>query len=155
MSPLLYVLLALVPYTVPNQKLSFKPNLFFNELEKLSGYSNKALRAAHRYAKHAKLVEIDDAQINLSLVARQKVQPFIAKKFSDNAQLMVIFDIPEDIAGIRRKFRSILINLDFVQIQQSVLTSRYDHTQIVSETIDSLELEDFVQIYESDRIIIK
>lgn len=152
MTPLIYVLLALIPYTKPNQKLAYKPSLFFNDLEKLSGYSNKSLRSACRNATLKKLVSFQDASIKISLAGRQKLQPFIAHTLGNNAQLMVIFDIPEEMAGTRKKFRTLLIMLGFRQVQQSVLTSPYDHRQILTETIIELGLEEFVQLYEADQI---
>ena len=116
MTPLTYVLLALLPYTIPNHKLIFKPNIFFNDLEQLSGHSNKSLRAALRNAKLKRFISFEEASIKISLVGRQKLQPFVAQKLGKNAQLMVIFDIPEEMARSRKKFRSLLVMMDFQQV---------------------------------------
>ena len=66
---------------------------------------------------------------------------------------MVIFDIPEDQANLRHALRSILKKLEFSQIQQSVWMSDKDHKQILSETIEDLDLGRYVQLYEAVRII--
>lgn len=66
---------------------------------------------------------------------------------------MVIFDIPEDNAALRRQLRGSLRKLEFEQIQQSVWMTKYDHRQILEEIIDLLGLHDCVQLYEAARIV--
>ncbi len=56
-SPLVYVLVALVPYTQPNLLLAFKPGLFFIELEKVSRYKQATLKAAYWRAQRQGLIE--------------------------------------------------------------------------------------------------
>ena len=147
------VLLALIPYTRQNFLLAFKPNQFFNELEKTSNYSDKTLRVTFSRAKNQKLFTIKNDQISLSLHGNQIVQPFIAQKLSGNGQLMVIFDIPEDYANLRRKFRNLLRQFQFKQIQYSVWMSDKDCRIILSESIKELGLQNWVQLYESARIL--
>lgn len=151
-SALTQILLALVPYTEQNLMLAFKPNRFFDELERTSGFSTPTLRVAFSRARKSKLFEIDDDRVVLSLKGRQIIQPFIAKKLDSGGQLMVIFDIPEDLAGLRRKFRLLLVDLQFKQIQQSVWMSDKDHRKILADSINDLGLDDWVQLYESARI---
>jgi DNA-binding transcriptional regulator PaaX len=152
-SALTHILLALVPYTKQNLLLTFKPNLFFNELEKTSNQSESTLRVAFSRAKENKLFVIDNGKVFLSLKGRQIIQPFIANKIAGNGQLMVIFDIPEDSANIRRKFRLLLIQLQFRQVQQSVWMSDKDHRSIIADSITDLGLQDWVQLYEAARIL--
>ncbi len=150
-SALTQILLALVPYTEQNLMLVFKPNRFFDELERTSEFSASTLRVAYSRARKSKLFEINNDRVVLSLKGRQIIQPFIAKKL-DGGQLMVIFDIPEDLAGLRRKFRLLLVDLQFKQIQQSVWMSDKDHRKILADSINDLGLDDWVQLYEAARI---
>lgn len=152
-SVLASVLLALIPYTRENMMLTFSPNRFFNELEKVSGHSEPALRVAFNRAQRNKVFSIDRKnRVMLSVKARQIVQPFVAEQLVGNAELMVIFDIPEEYAGKRRQFRTVLKLLEFDQIQQSVWCTTYDHRSVIFDTIVDLELGDYVQLYEAARI---
>lgn len=152
-SALTQILLALVPYTEQNLMLTFKPNRFFDELERTSGFSTPTLRVAFSRARNNKLFEIDNERVVFSLKGRQIIQPFIAKKLGGGGQLMVIFDIPEDSAGLRRKFRSLLIELQFKQIQQSVWMTDKDYREFLADSINDLGLDDWVQLYEAARIL--
>lgn len=147
-----HILLGLVPYTRQNLALSFHPNQFFNELERISGESSRTLRAAYVRAQQKGLINIDDTTISLSLQARQTVQPFIAELLPSGGQLMVIFDIPEDLSYLRQKLRRILKELSFKQIQQSVWMTDKDHRSIITETVGALELDAYVQLYEAVRL---
>lgn len=151
-SAMVYVLLGIIPYTRPNLLLSFKPNQFFNELERISGYSPNVLRSAFSRAKTRKLIIAHDNVLNLSFEGMKTIQPFIAKKLAGGGQLMVIFDIPEDFAHLRRKLRLLLRQLQFKPIQQSVWMSDKDHKKIIAEAISLLGVEDWVQLYEAARI---
>lgn len=151
-SPLLYVLLGLVPYTKQNLLLSFQPNQFFNELEKTSEYSKEALRKAYRRAERRGLVKTTGTTIEFSLPARQQIQPFVAQKLDKNASLMVIFDIPEERSQLRRQFRAVLRQLDFQQTQQSVWVSDFDHKDFLLEIIEDIQAGEWIQLYEAARI---
>lgn len=146
------ILLALLPYTNQNILLIFRPNQFFDELERKSGYDKAKLRSTYSRMKREKVITITDNQIALSLKAKQIVQPFIAKKLMSSARLMVIFDIPEDHADRRRRFRYLLRHLGFIQIQQSVWMSDKDYREIIFESIVEIEITDWVQLYEASKI---
>lgn len=149
---MIQVLLALVPYTRQNLQLSFSPHRFFNELDRTSGHSRRALSAAYKRAQQRQLVTIrDDKSVQLSLRARQVVQPYVAEKLQ-NAHLMVIFDIPEQSSSIRRELRLVLVELKFQQVQKSVWTSQFDHKHILVETVAALGADKWVQIYEAVQI---
>lgn len=144
----MYVLRALVPYSRQNVLLNYKPRQFFKELEHISGYSEPVLKTALWRARQSDLVS-DDPIPQLTRRGLQKVEPFVARKLGSNAQLMVIFDIPEVRAGTRRQLRTLLRNLGFKQVQLSVWITVYDHTTTVREAIRSLGLEQDVQLYEA------
>lgn len=150
-SALHFVLLALIPYTRPNTLLAFKPNQFFNELEKISNKSPASLRAAYRRAKQNGLLVERNDRIEFSLKAQQHVQPYIAEQIK-GGQLMIIFDIPETHAAKRQSLRYLLRTLKFTQVQRSVWISLYDHKALLAETIRAEGLEDYVMLYEASRI---
>lgn len=147
------LLLALIPYTKQNIYLTFKPNLFFNELEKTSGISKTKLQKSYYRARNENIIDFSNNQPKLTLKGQMIIQPFIAQKIQNDAQLMVIFDIPENLAGRRQRLRNLLKQLDFKQIQLSVWVSDKEHRKIVFDFINEIELQQFVQIYEAAKII--
>ena len=151
-SALAYVLKALVPYTRPNLLLTYKPHLFFRELEHTSGYSRPTLRTALWRARKSGLVTADTVP-RLTARGRQKLQPFVAQKLRSNAKLLVIFDVPEARAPVRRQFRLLLRSLEFRQIQLSVWMTEYDHREVIMEAINELSLHDEVQLFEAARLL--
>jgi hypothetical protein len=148
-SPLSFVLLGLLPYTQPGLMLAFKPNTFFNELEKLSGHTKQSLQLAYARAQSKALITQHVSNFELSLGARQIVQPFIAKTLQNGGQLMITFDIPIEFNNRRRQLRSLLYHLGFKQAQQSVWISPMDHRLVLVESIQSLEIQDYVKLYEA------
>lgn len=143
------VLLALVPYTRQNLQLVFAPNQFFNELEKTSDYSAQSIRQAYYRAKRDKLISTSDGKVTLSTEAIRRVRPFTARKLLGGVRLMVIFDIPEQNAHVRREFRALLRELKFEQIQQSVWTSDMDHAVTLRDFVNENDANDWVKLYES------
>lgn len=150
-SATIHILLGLIPYTEENILLAFKPNVFFNELEKSSGYSFTTLKNTYRRARK-NLIAIDGEKVSLSLKARQTIYPYIAQKLPDQGKLMVIFDIPERLSRRRCKFRYLLRTLKYEQIQKSVWMSSNDSREIIIDSIKELRLGKYVQIYESARL---
>lgn len=146
------MLKALVPYTNANLLLAFKPNLFFDELERISGYSRATLRTSYYRAKRTKLVSGDTVP-RLTHQGMLRLQPFIAEYLPSGAKLMVIFDIPEIAKVKRARLRTLLKNLRFVQVQQSVWMTEYDHREVIRQAITELELDEQVQVYEAMRHI--
>jgi len=146
------LLLALVPYTKQNLLIVFQPNQFFNELEKTTGHPKSKLQKTFYRAKSERILSYSNGQIELTLKGRQLVQPFIAEKLSNNAQLMVIFDIPEEFAGRRQRFRNLLKQLNFKQIQLSVWMTNQDHRTILYESIAEIELQQWVRLFEASEI---
>ncbi len=150
---MIYVLKGLVPYTQENIKLSFKPSLFFKDLERISGKKPSSLKNAYYSAKQDGLIRFDDnGNPYLSEQAQQKISPLQSKKLGSGAHLMVIFDIPEAERYKRRQFRRLLQALSFTQIQKSVWESPEDHKNIIHEAISDMKLADYVVMYEALKI---
>jgi DNA-binding transcriptional regulator PaaX len=147
-----YVLIALIPFTKPNLKLAFKPNLFFGELASISKLKDKTLRMAYAKAQRDGLVNIYDFNPQLTPEGLRKIQPFTAKKLNKHVYLMVIFDIPEDQSIKRQRLRRLLRELKFSQVQKSVWTSRFDYTDILAREIKAADAEKYVKLYEAAAI---
>lgn len=154
-SALVYVLIALIPYSKPNLLLAYKPALFFRELEKISKFKEKTLRAAYARVQRQGLIEEQKNLIRLTAKGKHKVMPFVAKNLDGLAYLMVIFDIPEDKINTRRKFRLILIGWNFRQVQKSVWMTGKDLRNEVVDVVKEMDLGEYVQIYESARLFPK
>lgn len=148
-----YVLEALIPYTEANMLLTFKPNKFFNELEKRDNRGGQTYRRAFAHAKNRDLIR-DDANGTPRLTdkGQRRIQPFIAKKLGKGAKLMIIFDIPENERSKRSHIRLLLGELSFKQIQKSVWVSSYDHTRYLKAEIKRLNLENSVRLFESSEL---
>ena len=150
-SALVFVLKGLVPYSRENMMLAFKPNLFFNELEKISRYKRQTLESAARRAQEKGLIEISrQQQLRLTNLGRRRVRPYIATKLKGSGKLMVIFDIPEEKAIDRQRLRRLLRKWQFVQVQKSVWLTAYDFREALQEAVDELGLSGFVELYECD-----
>ena len=150
-SALVYVLLGLIPYSKPNLLLTFKPGLYFRELEKISRYKQAALRSAYWRAQQRGLIEQRQNLLVLTAKGRRKVAPFAAEDLSGGGQLMVIFDIPEDLSPKRQKFRQVIKQWQFRKVQKSVWVTDKDYRQELVELIKELNLREYVQLYECSR----
>lgn len=149
-----YILSALLPYTEANIKLSFKPSAFFNDLEKLDKVkvNKKSLQTTYYRLIKRKLIKLDDSGTpRLTRKGINQVRPYKAKKLTGSS-LMVIFDIPEEERHKRRRFRTLLKELYFNQIQKSVWESRYDNRDYLRAEIDEMQLQEYVKVYESAQI---
>lgn len=131
--------------------LAFKPNQFFNELEKISRHKKSSLQKAYIRAREQGLVEQQRNVIKLTSQGRRKIVPFMAEELSGRAYLMVIFDIPEDRFNTRRKFRQVLKEWNFRQVQKSVWVTGKDLKEEVIEIINEMQLAKYVQVYECAR----
>lgn len=150
-SPAHYILSSLVPYTEANLKLSFKPNLFFNDLEKLDEIkaSKNAVKSSYYRLIKKKFIEIDSNGIpRLTEKGFRKTKAFKPKKLKD-AKLMIIFDIPEAESSKRKRLRVLLKELSFTQVQKSVWMSEFDHREYIRAEIKDFELEGCVELLEA------
>ena len=147
-----FILKGLVPYTEANMMLAFKPGLFFSELEKISRYKRQTLEAAMREAERQKLIELkvkqDQNIVRLTELGQKVVRPFVAKRLGNDAKLMIIFDVPEDMAYARARLRRVLRSWKFKPTQKSVWITSYDHKQSVDELVKELDIEAYTQLFE-------
>lgn len=150
-SSLHYILSGLIPYTEANIKLSFKPNAFFNDLEKLDKiYANKStLKTAYYRAINNGFIKLDSRK-NPKITKKgiSKLELFEPEKLK-NANIMVIFDIPENFRGKRSQLRLLLIELKFVQIQKSVWVTRYEIRDYLQSEIERMKIKKFIKIFEA------
>jgi hypothetical protein len=156
-SSMRYILESFVPYTEANLKLTFMPNAFFNELEKLDRakerYRRQTLRNTYYKAKAIGYISIDnDGLARLTDAGQQALNPYIPELI-DNSCVMVIFDIPETYGWKRRYLRALLRELKFTQIQKSVWASQLNCIDILKDEITKNSLHSDVQIYEAARLL--
>jgi CRISPR-associated endonuclease Cas2 len=147
------VLKAFMPYSRQNLALAFKPNYFFNELEKNSNFRKQTIKRAWETAISNDFITEVDGKFRMTAIGLRYTRPFTAKKLDKDVRLMVVFDIPESRASDRRKLRWLLKKWEFDMIQKSVWTSRYDHKNLIQETVKEMGLTEFVQLYESARLL--
>lgn len=153
-SALVYILKGLaLSLSEANVKLSFKPGLFFDDLEKVSTKKRLSLKNSYYKAIKNNLIELDVQGFpRLTNKGRKKLQLYEPKKLSNSAQLMVVFDIPEDERYKRRHLRTLLRELSFNKVQQSVWVSDYDCKDYLAAEIKNYHLQKYVVIYEVDRL---
>lgn len=143
-----YVIASLIPYTEPNLKLVFKPTEYFKEISKINKSSESAVRSAYYRAIKQNLVSIDEnGDVRLTPKGRRYILPYVSKKL-ENAQIMVIFDIPEIDRWKRSKLRLLLKEFSFVQVQKSVWVTSLDCREFVKAGIEELNFMEEVKIYE-------
>lgn len=151
MSASMRVLLALVPYTRQNLQLTYHPTAFFDELERQTDYSRRTLQQAMATLRKRQLVSAERVP-QLTAAGQLHVQPYVAQRLANGAQLLVIFDVPEDFSAQRRQLRRTLQRLGFTQVQRSVWMSSDDHVSFVKDIIRDLRLEGWVEVYEAARL---
>lgn len=147
-----YILLALIPYSRPNLDLTFKPGKFFRDLEKISQKRRNGLQSALSKAISKGLIERVDGIPVLTEKGQQKIAPLAAKKLKKDVQLMVAFDIPENLRHKRRQLRTFLRMHDFRQAQRSVWLTPLDLRNELAMLVDELGISDYVDIYECSRL---
>jgi len=109
-----YVLKAFIPYSKENLKLSFKPRLFFNELEKKTRVKERTLRSAYRRAINKGFIEVDNDNIpRLTKKGRLKLKPYAPSRLGKDAKIVIVFDIPEAERNKRNHLRLLLHELSF------------------------------------------
>lgn len=153
-SALVFILKAMIPYSRANIMLAYKPNKFFNELEKISKnkHSRQALQEAMRRAKKERLVTVSKSGVSITDAGLKAVGPFVAKKLPAGAKLMLIFDIPEATSAKRDIFRYYINKWGFVQMQKSVWITNKDFKDVIGRTVVELGIQQYVQLYECSRI---
>ena len=148
-----YVLKSLIPHTEANLRLAFKPRSFFYELSKKQNQKPKTIESAYYRAIKKGLIEIDDFNHpRLTNRGKRQIKAYKPTKLPRDAQLMVIFDIPESERAKRDHLRALLRELSFKKIQQSVWISRFDHRELLSAEIKEYNLSRYVFAYEAIRL---
>ncbi len=152
-SALVFVLKGLmVPYSNANLLLAFKPGLFFIELEKISRLKKRTLQNAFYAAQKQELIKKEEAVYRLTELGRKTIAPYTAQNLPRDGKFMVAFDIPENMATTRSRFRRILKTWNFQRIQKSVWVTTYDHRDSVKDLVAELSLDDYVVLYECSPI---
>ncbi len=151
----MYILKSLIPYTEPNLKLAFKPNQFFNDLEKLDEVkaNRESIRNSYYRAIKKKLILIDEKGApRLTEKGLHKLKLYQPKELSKGARILVTFDIPEEKRILRNRLRVLLRELKFKQTQKSVWETKYDVLNYLRSEIEEKNLADYVNVYESIKI---
>lgn len=144
--------MALVPYTDPNLKLTYSPNRFFNDLERISNSSKRNTKNTFYRAIENGYVDLDNQNSpSLTEAGIRKLAPYRSKKLK-NAKLMVIFDIPETKRHLRDSLRLLLKEFKFEPVQKSVWVTNLDCKKYVKQDIKNMQLENYIKIYESVEI---
>lgn len=150
-----HVLMALIPYTEANLKLAFKPNEFFNDLDRIDRaekrYARSSLRSAYYQAISQGYLEILDGQPFLTDKGTESLAPYQPKQL-ENSCILVIFDIPETKRHKRQIFRRLLRELKFQQVQKSVWKCGFECRDILAAEITYLRIEPHVEIFEAVEI---
>jgi DNA-binding transcriptional regulator PaaX len=152
-SALKYILEGLIPYTEANLKLSFKPHLFFNDLENIE--KQKKFKAGtyrnvfYKAQKQGYISYSRTSGVKITSKGHRLLQPFTPKLLPYGAQLMVIFDIPEIERSMRSYLRKILRECQFEQVQKSVWVSKYDSKEYLQDVLDEYGLNKYVIVYEA------
>jgi DNA-binding transcriptional regulator PaaX len=152
-SALVYILKALIPYSHANLALSFKPSVFFNELEEKSNKSYKTLENAYYKAIKDGLIRMDTENIpRLTEKARSNIKLYKPTRLDKGAKMLIIFDIPESERWKRRHLRLLLKELSFQKVQQSVWICGYDFREYLTAEIKQYGLQDYVKVFECNPI---
>lgn len=146
---------SLIPYSEPNLKLTFRPNQFFNDLEKLDQIkaSRQSIRSNYyRSIRKGLILKEKDGIPRLTDKGLKKIGLFNPNKLDKDARILVTFDIPEEHRILRRRLRVILLELKFKQVQKSVYETEYDVLVYLQNEIKENKLGKFINIYESVKI---
>lgn len=139
-----------MPYTKANLQLAFRPNAFFNELEKLSKVKERTLRSAYYRSIKKGLLVIDEQGVpRLTERGLRQIKKYEPALLGKNSFLLLAFDIPESDRYKRDHLRSLLRELKFEKIQHSVWATRYDHRDYLAAEIADYGLEKYVRVYEA------
>jgi DNA-binding transcriptional regulator PaaX len=140
------VLKALIPYTEQNMKLAFKPNLFFNDLERITRSNRQTLANTLSRTKRQGLVKNRGGVPVLTKKGLAKLKELQSPDLLAG-WLLVSFDIPETRRHDRYTLRSYLRLHGFRQLHKSLWANEYDYTQDLKGIIAELKLGQYVGIF--------
>lgn len=147
-----YILKALIPYTEANLLLSYKPNLFFNELERISNKNRRTLENEFYRLKRDGYIQQTVDSVRLTDEGLAQLELFEPKHIEGDAKLMIIFDIPENLRHKRDALRSTLKLLRFRQVQKSVWLTEYECRMHLTKEIKTNQLQDYVRFFEAKQL---
>lgn len=147
-----YLLWSLVPYTDPNLKLVFKPVRFYDDLERIYAVNKTTLRATMGRALSNGLVERVGGVPMLTDAGMRRIQPLLASRHQRNSVILVVFDIPEDLAHKRRQLRRGLKAAGFIQVQKSVWQTKNNLEDYAKGLAKDLRLQQYVQFFIADKL---
>lgn len=147
-----YILEGLIPYTDANLKLTFKPGVFFNELEKLSGRSQRTLRNEFYKLQCEEYIFRAKDMVGFTEAGLAQLELYVPRHIPGDTQLMVIFDIPEQLRSKRSSLRATLRQFHFKQIQKSVWVTKYECRKYLALEIHENRLEPYVQMHETKQL---
>lgn len=140
------LLRALIPFTQQNLKLSFKPGLFFSDLEKITRAKRATLHSTMYRAKRYGYISMSNDVPVLTGLGRAKLgskdTPALLRDW-----LLVAYDIPESRRRARYELRTLLKSLKFQQLQKSLWCSRYDYSMAIQEAAVELKVSRAVKIF--------
>ncbi len=143
-----YVVESLIPFTDANLKLAFSPSRFFQELAKSSDTNADQLRRAYYRAKDSGIVKYIDGHFAIDEdYLATIIQHTTTPQLPDNESMLVIYDIPEEVAHKRQELRGLLRELEFVQVQKSVWQTSKNCLAPVLAMIAKLKIEPYVQVF--------
>lgn len=151
-----YILSSLIPYTEANLHLAFKPGKFFDNLERIGDAKTKRTTLSSSYYKLVRngFIDFDSSgKPQLTKVGTEQLKRYEPKILNGAASILVIFDIPEEQRRLRQKLRTLLRELRFEPVQQSVWSSQYDVLDYLVPELKQEHLDEYVQVYESARIV--
>ena len=95
-----------------------------------------------------------DGVPRLTLKAMAAIKTYKPTKLAKNAQILLVFDVPESERTKRDHLRALLRELSFKKIQQSVWASGYDHREYLAAEIKEYDLGNYVVVYEAVQLTI-
>ncbi len=148
------ILKSFIPYSKENLMLTYKPNSFFNYLDKLereTGASRNTLHVTISRAKRAGLLRVDK-QGQLVTTWRGKLKLKLRPQGKLRHNLIIIFDIPENQRHNRDTLRSYLRSTYCEQVQKSVWKTKFDIHDELLEVINDLDISPYVTVFVADEV---
>lgn len=145
-----------MPYSEANLKMSFKPGLFFYDLENIAKQKRKKhsyakIRSAYYRAVKNGYITLESGQPQLTASGKSKLKPYSPQEL-EGASLMIVFDIPEYERQKRRRLRILLKALQFKQVQKSVWITKFDCQELLKLEIEEQGLSKYVLAFEAIKL---
>ncbi len=142
------VLKAFIPYSSSNLLLAYKPNKFFNELERKTGASRFTISSTLSRAQRNGLLVKEGQAFRITWRGKIKAE-YVPNNPKKSGIDLVVFDIPETRKHDRYQFRCYLRMMRFKPIQKSVWASKYEAGQELRDVLNELRLNDYVRLFDA------